>query len=195
MSSIRQMTPTDLLRFNSCNLDPLTETYNIGFYIEYFTKWPELCLVQEDREGTIEGYSKLESSPYPPPRPYVPGDAYFRGSGAQGQNYLPLHVHVTCLTVSPAARRLGHASRLTGALERHGDARNAWFVDLFVRKSNDAAVRLYRKMGYSVWRTVKGYYNDGEDAWDMRRPLKRDKGRETVREGGEDIPVDPGEVW
>lgn len=56
------MGPMDLLKFNTCNLDPLTETYNIGFYMEYFTKWPELCLVLEDARGKIEGYSKSHRS-------------------------------------------------------------------------------------------------------------------------------------
>ncbi|GAM83382.1 hypothetical protein ANO11243_013700 [Dothideomycetidae sp. 11243] len=197
MTSIRQMGPRDLLHFNTCNLDRLTETYNIGFYIEYFTKWPELCLVVEDKHGRIEGYilGKIESSPYPPPRTYVPSESYFRSPRSQGQNYLPLHVHVTCLTVAPAARRRGHARKLTSALEKHGDAKGAWFVDLFVRKSNAAAIRLYEGMGYSVWRTVRGYYGDGEDAWDMRKPLRRDAERQTVREGGKEAVVDPAEVW
>lgn len=29
----------------------------------------------------------------------------------------------------------------------------------------------------------------------MRKPLKRDKQRKTVRANGENIKVDPGEVW
>ena len=41
------MRPDDLLHFSSTNLDHLTETYNIGFYLEYLTKWPELCQVIE----------------------------------------------------------------------------------------------------------------------------------------------------
>lgn len=51
------MTPMDLLKFNPCNLDHLTETYNIGFYLEYFTKWPQLCKVIEGPSGQIEAYS------------------------------------------------------------------------------------------------------------------------------------------
>lgn len=51
------MTATDLLKFNPCNLDHLTETYNIGFYLEYFTKWPQLCKVIEGEGGRIEAYS------------------------------------------------------------------------------------------------------------------------------------------
>lgn len=50
-------------------------------------------------------------------------------------------------------------------------------------------------MGYSVYRRIVDYYNDGSDAFDMRKPLSRDKKRDTVREGGEEIRVDPGEVW
>lgn len=48
-------------------------------------------------------------------------------------------------------------------------------MDLFVRESNSVAKELYRKMGYSVYRKVAKYYQDGEDALDMRKPLSRDK--------------------
>lgn len=61
MSSVRPMTPADLLKFNPCNLDHLTETYNIGFYLDYFSKWPELCMVIEGRHGEIEGYSECRT--------------------------------------------------------------------------------------------------------------------------------------
>lgn len=52
----------DLLKFNPCNLDHLTETYNIGFYLEYFTKWPSLCKVVESEDGEIEAYSEWSQS-------------------------------------------------------------------------------------------------------------------------------------
>lgn len=68
-------------------------------------------------------------------------------------------------------------------------------MDLFVRVENTAAIELYKKMGYSVYRRIVDYYNDGSDAYDMRKPLSRDTKRATVREGGEEIRVDPGEVW
>lgn len=48
---------------------------------------------------------------------------------------------------------------------------------------------------YSVYRRITDYYADGSDAFDMRKPLKRDKARKTVRANGETIKVDPGEVW
>ncbi|KAF1838575.1 n-acetyltransferas-like protein [Decorospora gaudefroyi] len=193
MATIRPMEPTDLLRISATNLDHLTETYNIGFYLEYLTKWPELCQVIEGIDGEIQGYilGKLESSPYAPPiTPYSPST-----TGVQYPNYLPWHGHITALTVAPSARRLGHASALSSALERSSEAAEAWFVDLFVRASNEIAKELYRKMGYSVFRTVRDYYNDGEDALDMRKALGRDVRGETVREGGERWVVGAEEVW
>jgi N-terminal acetyltransferase B complex catalytic subunit len=64
--------------------------------------------------------------------------------------YLPWHGHITALTVAPQYRRLGLAKRLTEALERACEAQNAWFVDLFVRVSNEA-IDLYRGMGYVLF--------------------------------------------
>ncbi|CAO2657286.1 Nn.00g034120.m01.CDS01 [Neocucurbitaria sp. VM-36] len=193
MATIRPMRPNDLLRISSTNLDHLTETYNIGFYLEYLTKWPELCQIIEGIDGEIEGYilGKLESSPYPSPTtPYNPST-----TSASHPNYLPWHGHITALTVAPSARRLGHATALSSALERSSDAANAWFVDLFVRKSNEIAKELYRKMGYSVYRVVLDYYNDGEDALDMRKSLSRDAKGECVRGDGERFEVTAEDVW
>ncbi len=51
------------------------------------------------------------------------------------------------MTVSPAARRKGLATKLSEAIEVAGDEAEAWFVDLFVRVENEAAIGLYRKMG------------------------------------------------
>lgn len=66
-----------------------------------------------------------------------------------------------------------------------------------MRASNEIAKELYRKMGYSVYRRVKDYYNDGEDALDMRKPLSRDKERGTVREGDgiKELVVRAEDVW
>jgi N-terminal acetyltransferase B complex catalytic subunit len=68
-------------------------------------------------------------------------------------------------------------------------------VDLFVRRSNEIAKELYRKMGYSVYRVVKDYYNDGEDALDMRKSCSRDSGGECVRVDGEKFEVSAEDVW
>lgn len=152
---------------------------------------PSLSISPLTQTTTVLG--KLESSPYA--APHTPYDPTHQAYTKQHPNYLPWHAHITCLTVSPSSRRLGHATALSSSLETIGNRENAWFVDLFVRVENTAAIELYKKMGYSVYRRITDYYNDGSDAYDMRKPLDRDVKRGTVREGGENIRVDPGEVW
>lgn len=146
------------------------------------------------QSNTSPVLGKLESSPYNP-APHIPYSPSHPIYSTTYPNYLPWHAHITCLTVSPSARRLGHATRLSAALEAVGEKENCWFVDLFVREGNTAAIELYKGMGYSVYRRVVGYYGDGEDAFDMRKRLARDVKGETLRERGEEYRVDPEEVW
>lgn len=131
---------------------------------------------------------KLESSP-----------AYLRHQ----EHFLPWHAHITALTVAPQARRLGVARVLSAGLERAGDEYNAFFVDLFVRKSNTIAQSLYKGMGYSVYRKILDYYvddpsdpeADGEDAYDMRKLCKKGVPGKHTRENGETFEVDPNNIW
>ncbi|KAH8652453.1 N-acetyltransferase 5 [Xylariales sp. PMI_506] len=189
MTTFRRFQPEDLNRISLCNMDPLTETYDLGFYLMYYAKWPSMFIVAED-QGNIVGYimGKLESSP-----------DYFKYS----EHYLPWHAHITALTVAPAYRGTGIGTILTEQLEAAANDGNAWFMDLFVRKSNERAIQFYKRMGYSVYRVVKDYYADnvknpaagGEDAFDMRKPMKRDVKREHVRDDGEKHEVDPEDVF
>ncbi len=132
---------------------------------------------------------KLESSP-----PHL----------SNSPHYLPWHGHITVLTIAPQYRRLGYASLLTRQLEIACNQSDAWFVDLYVRSSNDLAINMYKKMGYSVYRRVVDYYSDdptgknkggSEDAFDMRKQLDRDKHRKHVRENGEECRVSADDVF
>ncbi|KAH9910048.1 acyl-CoA N-acyltransferase [Xylariomycetidae sp. FL2044] len=190
MISFRAFQPNDLNKISKCNLDPLTETYDLGFYMQYFAKWPTMFQVAVDDQGNILGYimGKLESSP-----------DFLKYS----EHYLPWHGHITALTVAPEARRSGIGTILSEHLETAAEAGNAWFVDLFVRKSNTRAIKFYEGMGYSVFRVVKEYYGDnvndptasGEDAYDMRKPMKRDKTLKHIRDDGRNHEVQPEDVF
>lgn len=119
------------------------------------------------------------------------------------EHYLPWHAHVTAFTVAPEARRLGIGKILIDQLETASNGRNAWFVDLFVRQSNESAIAFYENAGYSVFRVVKDYYHDHatdptketEDALDMRKSLKRDINEQHVRKDGERYEVSREDVW
>ncbi|KOS17349.1 N-alpha-acetyltransferase 20 [Escovopsis weberi] len=190
MTTFRRFRPDDVNKFSKCNLDPLTETYELGFYLQYYAKWPSLFQVCEDMDGNIVGYimGKVESSP----------DAY-----KYSEHYLPWHAHITALTVAPEARRLGIGKILVEQLEAAADTHDAWFMDLFVRSSNERAINFYKRLGYSVFRVVKDYYGNHatdpdqstEDAFDMRKSMKRDKRGEHVRADGEEHIVEPHDVW
>lgn len=41
------------------NLDPLTETYGLAFYMQYLARWPEYFQVAESPSGEIMGYSRF----------------------------------------------------------------------------------------------------------------------------------------
>ena len=64
------------------------------------------------------------------------------------------------------------------SIKRH----DAYFVDLFVRPSNNVAVNFYKQLGYDVYRSVTGYYSSNtgpsEDAYDMRMSLPKDEAGE-----------------
>eukprot|EP00931_Biecheleriopsis_adriatica_P105289 TRINITY_DN7984_c0_g1_i3.p1 TRINITY_DN7984_c0_g1~~TRINITY_DN7984_c0_g1_i3.p1 ORF type:complete len:171 (+),score=29.58 TRINITY_DN7984_c0_g1_i3:209-721(+) len=157
MTSLRPMLVEDLLHFNAVNLDTWTETFNMNFYFHYLTRWPECCAVAEAGYiiGKVEG-SKEE-----------------------------WHGHVSAISVAPEFRRTGVANRLMEYLEKVSeDVHDCYFVDLFVRPTNTAAISFYEGLGYVVYRTVTGYYSGEEDAYDMRKPLARDEERKSVKGAG-----------
>lgn len=92
------------------------------------------------------------------------------------------HGHVTALTVAPDHRRLGIGQRLMKHLEDVSEDGDMYFVDLFVRQSNTKACEMYKKMGYSTYRRVTGYYTgtNPEDALDMRKALPRDTDKSSL---------------
>ena len=118
MTTTRQFRCEDLFKFNNVNLDPLTETYQMSFYLQYLSTWP-VFQVEAHPSGNLMGY--------------VMGKAEGEGAG---------HGHVTAVTVArvPAA---GFRKKLMNSLENTSDVFDAYFVDLFVRVSNSLAIGMY----------------------------------------------------
>ncbi|KAH8387262.1 hypothetical protein KR093_005927 [Drosophila rubida] len=167
MTTLRPFTCDDLFKFNNVNFDPLTETYGLSFYTQYLAKWPEYFQLAESPSEHIMGYimGKVEG---------------------HMDNW---HGHVTALTVSPDYRRLGLAALLMNFLEDISEKKRAYFVDLFVRKSNKVAINMYTNLGYIIYRTILEYYSgdQDEDAYnlatflsDMRKALSRDVNKKSV---------------
>ena len=169
MATIRPFNMFDCLKFNNVNLDLLTETFYTSFYAQYLSKWSEYCVIAENSVSQIQGYllGKVE------------GDK----DEDHKKNW---HGHVSAVTVAPQFRRQGLARSLMDYLEEVTIKRhNGYFVDLFVRPSNEVAINMYKSLGYIVYRRVLGYYSGGadkdtEDAFDMRKAMPRDINKVTV---------------
>lgn len=87
-----------------------------------------------------------------------------------------LHGHVTSLAVLYPYRRRGLALHLMNQLHfQLREMHHVDEVDLHVRVSNDAAKRLYeQELGYAIHDVIPGYYQDGEDAYLMRKDLLKE---------------------
>ena len=57
MTTLRDFHLLDLLSFNKVNLDPLTETYSMSFYMMYMARWPEYFRIARSVNNDIMGYS------------------------------------------------------------------------------------------------------------------------------------------
>jgi len=80
--------------------------------------------------------------------------------------------HVISIAVHPEWRRRGVGKRLMLELLEKMRRMGVRWVRLEVRVSNEAAINLYRRLGFSIEGVLKGYYRDGEDAYLMIRVLE-----------------------
>ncbi|XP_026193430.1 N-terminal acetyltransferase B complex catalytic subunit NAA20 [Cyclospora cayetanensis] len=150
MAALRPLTAADLHALDVVNCDVFTETFAHPFYLKYLSSWPDLCYAAEAPDGAVLGYiiGKVEGV----------GDMW--------------HGHLTALSIAPEGRVCGVAGILMNRLESIcRSIYKCYFMDLYVRVSNQPAVAFYRKRGYKIFKTEKGYYSGAEDALDMRMPF------------------------
>ncbi|KAI8855192.1 acyl-CoA N-acyltransferase [Chytridium lagenaria] len=145
MITIRQATVEDLLSMQNCNVTNLPENYQMKYYIYHAVSWPQLSQVAVDSKNRIVGYvlAKMEEEPGESP-----------------------HGHITSLSVMRNYRRLGIAEKLMNQAQRAMvESFGAKYCSLHVRKSNRAALQLYRDtLKFSEQEVERKYYADGEDA-------------------------------
>ena len=80
--------------------------------------------------------------------------------------------NITNMAVSGGFRRLGIAETLMKEMEKRGMSKNVVTYFLEVRKSNEAAVNLYKKMGYVQIGVRKNFYEKPvEDALVMSKTI------------------------
>jgi len=192
--SLRIAHREDIPDIQRCNLATLPENYNSNFYSEMLRFWPDLALVvehippsrvEEEEESKISffggAYDPMTSSANNRRRivGYVLGKVDPPTTVTDSDKdripfqYEQVYGHVTSLAILDSYRRRGLAWHLMNQLHTHlRDQHHVQAVGLHVRVSNDAARKLYQQqLGYTIQDVIPMYYQDGEDAYLMRKDL------------------------
>ena len=157
--NLRKFEPKDLYQVMSINQRCLPENYTESFFMSLYKNFPETFIVAE-KDGEIVGYIMCRIE-----------------SGLSSISFTPLSLsrkgHIISIAVLPEHRRkgLGHAL-IEKALETMAKLYNAKSCYLEVRVSNEPAISLYKKAGFEVQRTIRGYYADGENAYIMSKKIQ-----------------------
>ena len=148
---IRRCDLTDIIPVMEINLKTLPEHYSDYFYESLLDELPEAFLVAEI-SGKLIGYimCKMEY-----------GFSNFKKLGFVKKG------HVVSVAVIDEHRGKGIGSELVNESLKGVKMRQCGEMYLEVRCSNNDAVRLYEKLGFSMNQRLKTYYRDGEDAYLM----------------------------
>jgi len=148
--TIRRFRPEDLNQVMYINQVCLPENYSTYFFIDLYTNFPETFIVAEE-DNKVVGYimCRIESG--------------FSGFSLMKRG------HVISIAVLPGYRRKGIGEALLReALQAMVNYYGVKECYLEVRVSNSPAINLYKKIGFKIERTIRGYYADGENAYLMR---------------------------
>ena len=149
----------DLSRVMSINEECLPENYSTFFYRDLYQRFPRTFIVAE-ADGDIQGYIMCRIE---------------RGLSKFKTFRTARHAHVVSIAVREPYRRRGIASEiLLKAMENGVETYNVTECFLEVRVSNQPAIALYEKLGFTSVNRKLGYYMDGEDARVMAKSLKEE---------------------
>ncbi|WP_254823485.1 GNAT family N-acetyltransferase [Haloglomus halophilum] len=149
---VREATRADLLEVFRIERTSFPQPWPYGAF-EGFLGTPGFLVAEcrdegDDDPGTIAGYIVADTVP----------------------NHGSPIGHVKDIAVHPDHRGQGIGRRLLERGLAVMDSRGAARVKLEVRDGNEAALSLYRDLGFTHHHTVPGYYDDGTDALVMVRP-------------------------
>jgi len=141
----------DIIPVMEINLRTLPEHNSDYFYESLLEELPEAFVVAEI-SGKIVGYimCKMEH-----------GFSNFKKLGFVKKG------HVVSIAVMNELRSIGFGSALVNESIKGEKIRQCSELYLEDRCSNNDAVRLYEKLGFSITQRLKSYYRDGEDAYVM----------------------------
>ena len=116
---------------------PNRKPFSEDYFRKLYQKFPEEFIVAKD-EGKILGYA-------------VGGVQKDCGK-------------IISISVHPAWRKKGVGKKLANFYIEHFKKKNLKKISLRVRKNNLAAISFYKNLGFQISKTIKNYYQNGDDA-------------------------------
>ncbi|MCI4331388.1 MAG: GNAT family N-acetyltransferase [Thermoplasmata archaeon] len=143
---LRGFRPGDVPTISAIVADALHEHYDPSLYQSLSQQWPDGFLVAVDRlerpVGFLLGVSQID------------GEA-----------------RILMFAVDRPTRGQGIGYRLMSTFLERCRSRGFHRTTLEVRVSNATAIRFYTRYQFSVTDLLRGYYSDGENGYQMARPL------------------------
>jgi len=144
--SLRGFRPTDVPFVAAIVADALREHYDPSLYASLSNDWPEGFLVAADPSDVPVGF-------------------------LLGVNQVEREARILMFAVDRGHRTLGVGTLLMTAFLDRSRARGFRRITLEVRVSNATAIRFYTRFQYSVTDLLRAYYSDGENGYQMARPV------------------------
>jgi ribosomal-protein-alanine N-acetyltransferase len=155
--TLRKFEPDDLKQVVSINERCLPENYPDQFFMGLYYHAPDAFYVAEN-DGEIVGYIMCRVE-----------------RGISGFGRMPVKKgHIVSVAVLKTMRNKGVGTALVNAGMEGMIGYGASEFFLEVRKTNEEAIAVYEKLGYTVRRVLRGYYRDGEDAYLMVKKVDGD---------------------
>ena len=186
--------PEHIFSLDICNLDRNTENFDLDFYFYYLLNHAEDMFVCID-SSTNYANNNIKNNAHGIHTAEIIG--YMIGKTCPDTTEYKMvknkinKTHVSALSITPSHRSRSLGTILMNLLEENGNNLETYFSDLFVKVTNKKAIDFYKNRGYFIYRRIYGYYkisskkmpeglknlfsnNEEEDAFDMRRGLRKD---------------------
>jgi len=125
--------------------ETLTEHYNPNLFNHFYETFPDGFLVAEELKRIIGFIVGLEA--------------------------FPGTLKILMLAVKKEYRKQGIGSALLNNFFEVALAQNIKYMELEVRRDNNQAIRFYQKQRFEIVETISKFYQNGEDAYIMRRSI------------------------
>ena len=142
---IRRVQPNDIFPVVALAFETLPERYNPSIFSQFYESFPEGFLVALNQEMIIGFLIGIKTTP---------------NIG-----------RILMLAVTDSYRKQGIGSSLLTDFINEMKQQKVTSVELAVRTSNKRALRFYQARGFLLQDLLKGFYQNGENAYSMRKEL------------------------